>query len=90
LRPGKPYFNKVVTYFASGIFSTELRCPTIPTFMAPAALPTKPAISNRPLAATSGAETAKNASPAPTVSTTVLVNAGIEMVSPDPSWVTQP
>ena len=67
------YFKTAVRNFSSGTFSTERRWPTMPTLMAPAALPMKPIWSMRPPARTSGAVTARKASPAPTVSTIVLV-----------------
>src|SRR5262249_29643672 len=47
--------------------SIERRCPTISTLSAPTTLPMKPTRSNGPPAATSGAVTDRNASPAPTV-----------------------
>ena len=69
-------------YLMSETLSTDRRWPTIPTLRAPAALPMTPASSISPPAAAIGAVTAKNASPAPTVSTTVLVNAGMLITSP--------
>src|SRR5579864_4824263 len=66
------YLSRPVMPLIRAAFSIERRWPTISTFNAPTTLPMKPTRFIGAPAATSGAVTARNASPAPTVSTTFL------------------
>src|SRR5580692_7675823 len=84
------YFSSPVMPLIRAAFSIERRWPTISTLSAPTTLPMKPTLFIGAPAATSGAVTARNASPAPTVSTTFLANAGMVWVMPPVSNVTQP
>src|SRR5580700_580925 len=84
------YLSRPVMPLIKAAFSIERRWPTISTFSAPTTLPMKPTRFIGAPAATSGAVTARNASPAPTVSTTFLAKAGMVWVMPPASKVTQP
>src|SRR5580700_73744 len=84
------YLSRPVMPLIRAAFSIERRWPTISTFNAPTTLPMKPTRFIGAPAATSGAVTARNASPAPTVSTTFLAKAGMVWVMPPASNVTQP
>src|ERR1700676_3620408 len=84
------YLSRPVMPLIKAAFSIERRWPTISTFNAPTTLPMKPTGFTGAPAATNGAVTARNASPAPTVSTTFLAKAGMVWVMPPASNVTQP
>src|SRR3989338_2404348 len=71
------HFSNVVIYLNSGTGSTDDLLPTINTFMAPTALPIKPAISTGVFLNMQGEVTEKKASPAPTRSTISLEKTGI-------------
>src|SRR6202034_2526493 len=84
------YLRRPVMPLMSDAFSIERRWPTISTLSAPTTLPMKPMRLIGPPAATSGAVTARKASPAPTVSITFLANAEMVCTMPPLSNVTQP
>src|SRR5262249_18729522 len=90
LLPTTAYFSSAVMALITADFSIVVRWPTISTLSAPTTLPMKPTRSIEPPAATKGAVTARNASPAPTVSTTLRATAGIVCTGWPPSSVMQP
>src|SRR6266540_1018341 len=71
------HFSSAVRLLITADFSMVLRWPTISTLSAPTTLPMNPTRSIAPPAAISGEVTARKASPAPTVSTTLRATAGI-------------
>ena len=63
-----PYFNNPVNALTRDGLSTDWRCPTFSILRAPTTFPINPTRSISPPAATSGAVTARKASPARTIS----------------------